>query len=103
MTLFLLIALLSVPQADTPQETYNAILKRVMADDATVDYREFRIAGTLAHNSDEGKRQTMDRAAFRQKQQTGDNQGALEVATKALERNYAGLVNHLERCTLIRT
>ena len=73
MTLILLIALLSVPQADTPQETYTAILKRVMADDATVDYREFRISGTLAHNPDEGKRQTMDRAAFRQKQQAGDN------------------------------
>jgi hypothetical protein len=97
MTWFALIALLTATPADTsPKETYSAILKRVLADDPTIDYCEFRIAGTLANNPDEGKRQTFDRAAFRQKQQAGDNQGALEVATKALDRNYASLVNHLD-------
>jgi hypothetical protein len=96
MTWFLLIALLAVPPAGDPKEVYAATLKRVLADDPSVDYREFRIAGALASGPDEGKRQTFDRAAFRQKQQVGDNQGALEVATKALERNYASVVNHLD-------
>jgi len=83
--------------ADTdPKQVYSAMLERVLASDPTVDYREFRIAGTLASGPDDGKRQMADRAAFRQKQQAGDNQGALEVATKALERNYASVVNHLD-------
>jgi hypothetical protein len=54
------------------------MLKRVLADDATVDYQQFRIAGALAAGPDECKRQNLDRAAFRQKQQAGDNGARLK-------------------------
>ncbi len=84
------------PPGASPKQEYEGLLKRVLAGDTSVDYQEFRIAGALASGRDEGKRQTIDRAAFRQKQQAGDNQGALDIATQALDRNYASVVNHLD-------
>jgi hypothetical protein len=80
----------------TPSDTYAALLKRVQQGDMSVDFRAFRIAGTLASGGHATMHESGERAAFRQLYGTGDYQHALDSANQGLARNYASLVNHFD-------
>ena len=86
--------------AQTPvapfKEEYAAALKRVLQGDMTVDYRAFRIAGTLASGGHGSMRESAQRGAFRRLVESRDFQGALDSANEALTQNYASIVNHFD-------
>jgi len=60
----------------------------------TVDFRAFRVAGALKSGPHASMLEAKERAAFRSIAASGDWMGALELAKRALDRNYASLVAH---------
>jgi Domain of unknown function (DUF4919) len=89
-------AAVSPPAAAAPSAQYEEMKKRVLAGDMTVDFRAFRLAGILAAGPQAGMHENVDRQAFRRAVAGGDFQVGLDMANKALDRNYASIVNHFD-------
>src|SRR5580658_2463320 len=79
------------PSAEQQQaeHEYAEILARVQQGDTSVDFRALRLAGALKSGPQASKLETDERAAFRNIAASGDWAGALDLAKRALERNYA--------------
>jgi hypothetical protein len=76
------------------ERDYAEILGHVQQGDMTVDFRAFRVAGALKSGPHASMLEAKERAAFRSIAASGDWMGALELAKRALDRNYASLVAH---------
>lgn len=74
------------------EDHYANILARVQQGDMSVDFRAFRLAGALRSGPHASKLETDERAAFRNIAASGDWAGALDLAKRALERNYASSI-----------
>jgi hypothetical protein len=74
------------------EDHYANILARVQQGDMSVDFRAFRLAGALKSGPHASKLETDERAAFRNIAASGDWAGALDLAKRALERNYASSI-----------
>ena len=76
------------------EREYAETLGRVQHGDMSVDFRAFRVAGALKSGPHASMLEAKERAAFRSIAASGDWMGALELAKRALDRNYASLVAH---------
>jgi len=68
-----------------PDDDYAALLTRVQAGDAAVDWRAFRIAGVLRFPHQASVLEAGERRAFSKLMAAGDVTGALDAAKQALD------------------
>jgi TonB family protein len=78
------------------EREYAEMLGRIQQGDMTVDFRAFRVSGAIKSGSHGSVLETSERAAFRNVASSGDWVGALDLAKKALERNYASPIAHFD-------
>ena len=97
LTILLLIALpflTNAPAQDKPSGKYEALVERIQAGDATVDFTELRFACLESRrcngDGDRDARKAMNQA-FQEKRYSA----ALEQAAKALKSNYADAEAHM--------
>lgn len=97
-----LIAVLPV-WAQVPDAGYSTLEARVRFGDTSVDFRAFRIAGARQSGARSGEMEMAEHGEFRALASSGDLNGALTVATRALDRNYANAFAHFDAMTACRS
>jgi hypothetical protein len=85
----------SPDQQEQAQHTYSDILSHVQQGDMTVDFRAFRVAGTLKAGPHASKLETDERTAFRSVATSGDWMTALDLAN----RDYASPIAQYDAMT----
>jgi sugar lactone lactonase YvrE len=91
----------TIPSAEQQkaEHEFAVMVGRVKQGDMTMDFRAFRVAGALKSGPQASMLETGERAAFRNLMASGDRTGALDLARRALDRNYASPIAHFDAMT----
>jgi hypothetical protein len=97
----LLAAALTLPvhaqqSAEQAKTKYSTILKQVQDGNLEINFRDFRLAGTLMAGPHASSLEQAEQINFRHLMEAGKTAEALDAANQALNRNYASLSGHMD-------